>query len=126
MFCGDACTTVVEEQVKTIFESREIGGQVIKKGRKNKMKDPQQCSLIFRGHINMYDYVQGFNNVIAQSSNLKHMTFKSSTNTIKVDPSHLQSLHRVFFISFLREPIARAVSEFRHITEGIVAQFGPV
>jgi len=31
----------------------------------------------------------------------------------------------VFYMTFLREPVSRAVSEFRHITEGLVAQFGP-
>jgi hypothetical protein len=152
MFCGDECVKVVEEQIKTIFESREtpraggLRGSNLKSppppqrggggGRKPvRIKDPQQCSLVFRGHINMYDYVTGFNNVLAESSNLKEMTSSasssssssaSSSSRVRVDPSHLQFMHRVFFVTFLREPVSRAVSEFRHITEGIVAQFGPV
>jgi hypothetical protein len=143
MFCGDECVKVVEEQIKTIFESREtpraggLRGSNPKSppqrgggGKPVRIKDPQQCSLVFRGHINMYDYVTGFNNVLAESSNLKEMTSSSSSSSassrVRVDPSHLQFTHRVFFVTFLREPVSRAVSEFRHITEGIVAQFGPV
>lgn len=70
---------------------------------RDRVKDPFQCSLIFRGHINVFDY---------------HSAFRAVFET-GLKP-------RVFYLTFLREPVSRAISEFRHITEGLVAQFGPV
>jgi len=69
-------------------------------------KDFNQCSLLFRGHINWHDYAAGF------------AALAASTGAAAAPP-------RVFYLTFLREPVGRAVSEYRHITEGLVAQFGP-
>jgi hypothetical protein len=92
MFCGLRCQKVASEQIQTIIDSRS------KKG----VKDPRQCNLIVRGHINIYDYEHAFKSV----------------------PS--SQVNKVFYLTFLREPVARAISEYKHITEGLVAQFGPV
>lgn len=58
------------------------------------------CQMFFWGHARYIDYATIFeaNGVLTQ--NVKYM-------------------------SFLREPISRAISEYRHITEGITAAHGP-
>ena len=45
--------------------------------------------------------------------------FALSSTPLNPSPS------RIHFLTFLREPVSRALSEFRHITEGLVSQFGP-
>jgi hypothetical protein len=82
----------------------------------SRRSDPNQCSLIFRGHINWEDYLKGFAKAFPAKSDLIK---RSESTAISFEPP------RVFYLTFLREPVSRAVSEFRHITEGLVAQFGP-
>lgn len=91
LFCGHRCEAVVAEQISSIVNSRQ------RRAHTRFVKDPNQCSLIFRGHINIFDYDRGF----AAAGILPH---------------------RVQYITFLREPVSRAVSEYRHITDGLVAQ----
>ena len=89
------------EEIHNILFSQGKGG----KKKKGARTDREQCSLIFRGHINMHDYRSSFRDVFFARG---------------APPP------RVFYLAFLREPVSRAISEYRHITEGIVAQFGPV
>jgi hypothetical protein len=106
------------------------------------MKDLNQCSLLFRGHINWHDYAAGFQKLEAEASGA---TGSGSGSGGALAPPSLSGLQvalppplsppphpprgvaglRVFYLTFLREPVGRAVSEYRHVTEGLVAQFGP-
>lgn len=63
------------------------------------IRQEHKCKLITRPHTNIYDFVQG-------------------SRTAGVER---QALH---FLTFLREPVARALSEFRHVTSGISARLG--
>jgi len=92
MFCGHKCEDVARKQVEEILASH--------KGRMAGRDPEPRCKLIFRGHINWYDYTKSFS-------------------------MHHIPRGNVFFLAFLREPVSRAISEYRHITEGLVAQFGP-
>jgi len=92
MFCGHRCEGVASQQVAEIIASHK--GKVVGTDRESR------CKLVFRGHINWYDYVKGFT---------RHRIPSTS----------------IFFLTFLRDPVGRAISEYRHITEGLVAQFGP-
>ena len=65
-------------------------------GRGQRNSGPQ-CQLIFRGHINWYDYVGGA------------LTYGVPRE-------------RIHFMTFLREPVSRAISEYNHIT-GIFLHF---
>ena len=116
LFCGHRCQGVVEEQISEIVRSRAVrkraGSRVGQRGGAKRF-DPNQCSLVFRGHINWRDYAAGF---AAQFT---------APGGVAAGAGSLAPPPRVFFLTFLREPVARAVSEFRHVTEGLVAQFGP-
>mmetsp|Transcript_52691 Transcript_52691/g.120077 ORF Transcript_52691/g.120077 Transcript_52691/m.120077 type:complete len:291 (-) Transcript_52691:1463-2335(-) len=57
------------------------------------------CKFLFRGHINVLDYNAGLRRAFPA---VKRPAVK--------------------FITFLREPMARCLSEFSHVTEGLVAQ----
>lgn len=98
LFCGYKCLSIIHDQIKEVLASRSIHRPRKLLARR---KDANQCSLLFRGHINWDDYTKGF------------------ARAFSIKPP------RVFYMTFLREPVSRAVSEFRHITEGLVAQFGP-
>ena len=58
-----------------------------------------KCHLFVRAHANLFDYKHG-------------ATLAGIPTT------------RLRFLAVLREPVARAVSEYHHVTTGLVAQFG--
>lgn len=57
-----------------------------------------KCKLLVRAHANLYDYERG---------------------------AAVVGVRRLRWLALLREPVARAVSEYEHVTHGLVAQFGP-
>ena len=59
----------------------------------------RKCHLFVRAHANLYDYQRAFESVNRNG--------------------------RVHYLAFLRDPVKRALSEHDHITNGLVAQFGP-
>ena len=59
----------------------------------------RKCHLFVRAHANLYDYQRAFESVNKGG--------------------------RVHYLAFLRDPVTRALSEHDHITNGLVAQFGP-
>ena len=58
----------------------------------------RKCHLFVRAHANLYDYERAFSSIRGG---------------------------RIRYLAFLRDPVARALSEHDHITNGLVAQFGP-
>ena len=59
----------------------------------------RKCHLFVRAHANLYDYQRAFESINKNG--------------------------RVHYLAFLRDPVKRALSEHDHITNGLVAQFGP-
>jgi hypothetical protein len=51
LFCGHRCLKVAEDQIRDIQRSRAARQPSTGRGKR---PDPNQCSLIFRGHINWY------------------------------------------------------------------------
>jgi len=140
LFCGHRCASVADDQITEILKSRlkarpQAGAahrshprappraptRPTRAGRHllASRPDPDQCSLVFRGHVNWQDYLRGFKEVWAKQA----LVWATEPSESLVPPG--APLPRVFYLTFLREPVGRAVSEFRHITEGLVAQFGP-
>ena len=64
-----------------------------------KASKERKCHLFVRAHANLYDYQRAFESVSKNG--------------------------RVHYLAFLRDPVKRALSEHDHITNGLVAQFGP-
>ena len=64
-----------------------------------KASKERKCHLFVRAHANLYDYQRAFESVNRNG--------------------------RVHYLAFLRDPVKRALSEHDHITNGLVAQFGP-
>ena len=64
-----------------------------------KASKERKCHLFVRAHANLYDYQRAFESVSKGG--------------------------RVHYLAFLRDPVKRALSEHDHITNGLVAQFGP-
>ena len=127
LFCGHRCLDVVKQQIREIEASQAASGGVKEgagrsnrrsgrgDGRGGRRLDPNQCRLMFRGHISYRDYEEGFRATITKEE-------RAQTRGLPYVPPILP---RVLFLSFFREPVARALSEYKHITEGLVAQFGP-
>ena len=64
-----------------------------------KASKERKCHLFVRAHANLHDYQRAFESVSKGG--------------------------RVHYLAFLRDPVTRALSEHDHITNGLVAQFGP-
>ena len=74
--------------------SRKVCSDVIARDvrdiqRGGKSGDGPPCKFLFRGHINLFDYERGF-----------QQAFVDSTRDVR-------------YITFLREPLSRALSEYK-------------
>ena len=133
LFCGHRCLEVAKQQLREIQASHGIGkargggGGSGGRGRGRGGGGEKQCRLVFRGHIGYWDYEEAFRalapswGAVASSPSSSPPSSHSSPRPPLLPPQQ----PRVLFLAFFREPVARALSEYKHVTEGLVAQFGP-